>query len=76
VKQTENKTKQILTISQAAQPLGVCAGTLRYWDQSGKLQPIRHPLNGYRLYSRKTLEGLLLKIRDGGVGDKLERLSE
>lgn len=48
-----------LTVSEAAEVLGVTAGTLRYWDRTGKLKPVRHPLNGYRLYRREDLDALL-----------------
>jgi DNA-binding transcriptional MerR regulator len=48
-----------LKVGDAALLLGVTAKTLRNWDRLGKLQPTRHPINGYRLYSRKELEALL-----------------
>lgn len=50
---------QYLTIAQAAEVLGVSAGTLRNWDRQGKLTPRRHPLNRYRLYRRDELHRLL-----------------
>jgi PAS domain S-box-containing protein/excisionase family DNA binding protein len=49
-----------LTVSEAAEYLGVSPWTLRNWDNSGKLRPIRHPVNGYRIYRGEDLE-LLLK---------------
>ena len=48
-----------LTVSEAAARLGVSPSTLRNWDRSGKLKPIRHPVNGYRLYRRQDLDLLL-----------------
>ncbi len=48
-----------LTVGEAAQLLGVSAGTLRNWDRSGKLKPRRHPQNGYRIYLREDLEAVL-----------------
>ena len=50
-----------LTVSEAAQMLGVSGSTLRNWDQSGKLKAARHPLNGYRLYLRDELEKILIE---------------
>lgn len=50
--------EKLLTIQEAAHYLGVCSETLRNWDRSEKLKAIRHPINGYRLYSRAALEHL------------------
>ncbi|WP_194726926.1 MerR family transcriptional regulator [Noviherbaspirillum malthae] len=55
-----------LTVSQAAALLGVSAATLRNWDKSGKLQPLRHPMNGYRLYARADLEALMRQFSHAG----------
>jgi CheY-like chemotaxis protein len=49
----------VLTISEAADFLGVSTATLRNWDRSGKLKPRRHPQNGYRIYLHEDLEALL-----------------
>ncbi len=38
----------MMTISEAAEVLGVCATTLRRWDAAGKFVAQRHPINGYR----------------------------
>ncbi len=48
-----------LTVTEAAGFLGVSPWTLRNWDKAGKLRPIRHPLNGYRIYRQEDLEALL-----------------
>jgi DNA (cytosine-5)-methyltransferase 1 len=53
-----------MTVSQAAQFLGVSASTLRNWDRAGKLVAIRHPVNGYRLYRKEDLIALLRKMED------------
>lgn len=57
---------EFLTVSQAAELLGVTATTLRNWDKSGKLTPVRHPLNGYRLYDRADLEALMRQFSPDG----------
>ncbi len=55
-------TRELMTVKQAAAYLGVSASTLRNWDRAGKLTPRRHPLNGYRLYSRIQLDKLLARL--------------
>lgn len=59
-----------LTVTEAAELLGVTAATLRNWDRAGKLSPRRNPLNGYRLYKREELEAILREVsgaKKGGV---------
>jgi excisionase family DNA binding protein len=51
--------RHYLTVTEAAEYLGVCAKTLRNWDDAAKLPAIRHPVNGYRLYDPEALEALL-----------------
>ena len=53
---------EYLTVGEAAETLGVSRSTLRNWDRAGKLSAYRHPVNGYRLYSRKDIEGLLKQV--------------
>ena len=54
----DSETGRLLTVSEAAAKLGVTPATLRNWDRAGKLKPIRHPLNKYRLYESKVVERL------------------
>jgi len=54
---------EYLTVGEAAEFLGVSPSTLRNWDRAGKLNPRRHPVNGYRLYVKVELERLLKTIR-------------
>lgn len=53
---------ELLTIKAAAELLGVSEQTLRRWDKAGKLRPKRHPMNGYRLYSREAVLALKKQI--------------
>jgi predicted site-specific integrase-resolvase len=53
---------EYLTVRKAAQMLGVSVSTLRNWDRRCKLQPVRHPLNGYRLYRLEDLEAILSTV--------------
>jgi excisionase family DNA binding protein len=54
---------EYLTISEAAEYLGVSTQTLRRWDASGKLRPVRHPASEYRYYRRTDLEPFRLAYR-------------
>ena len=50
---------EFMTVGEAAEFLGVSSWTLRNWDKSGKLTPLRHPKNGYRIYRHEDLHALL-----------------
>lgn len=45
-----------ITISEAAEILGVSAATLRRWDKDGKFISSRHPINKYRVYDKSRVE--------------------
>lgn len=47
-----------VTLAEAASLLGVSRATLRNWDKAGKLNAVRHPINGYRLYAFSALKAL------------------
>lgn len=47
--------KPYYKISEVANLLSVSKDTLRRWDKSGKLTPIRHPINNYRVYHKDQL---------------------
>ena len=57
--QGSSSLDEYLSIGKAAEILCVTNETLRNWDRSGKLKPVRHPVNGYRLYKRADLEALV-----------------
>ena len=61
----ERQLSEYMTVQQAASMLGVSSSTLRNWDRSGKLMAIRHPFNGYRLYLRTELLGILQDVARG-----------
>ena len=48
--------EELLTISQAAEYLGVSLNTLRRWDESGKLAAIKKEGGTHRYYREKDLE--------------------
>jgi MerR family copper efflux transcriptional regulator len=55
-------TIKLITIKQAAKILGVTPLTLRNWDNNGKFQASRHPINNYRVYKLSDIEKLLVEI--------------
>ena len=48
--------KPFLSLSEVADMLSVSKETLRRWDKIGKLKPVRHPMNGYRVYPTGALK--------------------
>mgnify|MGYP004459356539 CR=1 FL=1 len=55
--------QNLMTIAQAAEYIGVTPLTLRNWDKTGKLQAIRNPLNGYRIYDKEELDKFLAQLQ-------------
>ena len=55
--------RDLVTIRQAADMIGVSHATLRNWDRSGKLKAIRNPANRYRLYRREDIEAFLARLQ-------------
>jgi DNA (cytosine-5)-methyltransferase 1 len=47
--------KDFYSLTEVADMLGTTKETLRRWDKSGKLTPVRHPINNYRVYRSKDL---------------------
>lgn len=58
-------TKNLITVKEAAELLGVTPLTLRNWDKSGKLKALRHPLNNYRVYKRADIDKLIEMMESG-----------
>ena len=55
----ETPTPKLITIKQASKILGVTPLTLRNWDNSGKFEASRHPINNYRVYKVDEIQALL-----------------
>jgi DNA-binding transcriptional MerR regulator len=53
------KTKQLVSIGEAALQLGVCIDTLRVWDKMGLLRAIK-TLGNHRRYKQLDIDMLLL----------------
>ena len=62
------RIQEYVTVTRAAEMLGVSASTLRNWDRSGKLKAARNPMNGYRLYRREDIQALLARIQKQTTG--------
>ena len=58
------KLREYLRISDAAKYLGVSPNTLRNWQNAGKVEAVRHPVSGYRLFKRKDLDALLKQVEE------------
>ena len=48
----------VMTVSEASDFLNVHPDTIRRWVDKGQIHSIRHPVNGYRLVSKKSLDEL------------------
>ncbi len=55
-------SNSFLTIKQTAKILGVTPLTLRNWDNSGKFEASRHPINNYRVYKREDVEAFIKEM--------------
>ena len=58
--------EKLLTISEAAEILGVTMQTLRKWDKDGKLTPT-HTLGGHRRYKQTDVDRIVAGMTDGPV---------
>lgn len=62
---------EYLSVSEAAEKLGVCSETIRRWDNDGKLKAKRHPINNYRTYAKDDIEKVsFLSILDASVAEE------
>jgi len=57
------KLSDYLRISEAAEYLGVSPNTLRNWENAGKIEAHRHPMNSYRLFKKEELDALLKQVQ-------------
>ena len=62
----------MLTISQAADELGVSSSWLRFGERLGALPLARRSPNGWRYYTRADIQ----RLRCLGVGERKRRLAE
>ncbi|MET4516406.1 DNA repair protein RadD [Bradyrhizobium sp. i1.4.4] len=60
---SQNDASDFVTLADAAAYIGVSKDTLRRWDSSGKLKPVRRPGSGYRFYARSALEPFRLEYK-------------
>lgn len=50
--------KELFTVKEAAEFLGVSPELLRNWDRTGKVKTRRNSLNNYRVYKLEELQAL------------------
>ena len=65
-------TRDFVKIHEAAELLGVTEQTLRNWDRARKLKPVRHPINGYRMYRVADLHSILGELEPSGAQGAFE----
>lgn len=61
-KKVKEDMNKLITVKKAAEILQVNPETLRRWDNQGKLEAKRHPMNQYRVYKLKEVLKLKEKI--------------
>ena len=59
IKNMKEKSKNLITIGEAAELLGVTVMTLRRWDESGRLLSIRKKTGSHRYYRREDIDVFL-----------------
>lgn len=67
------KLSEYLRISEAAEYLGVSPNTLRNWENAGKIEAHRHPMNSYRLFKKEELDVLLKQVQEPNAPSKKKR---
>lgn len=55
--------KKYLSVSEAADIIGVNPETLRRWDKNGKFKSMRHPINNYRVYSENQVQSFVEEMQ-------------
>jgi DNA (cytosine-5)-methyltransferase 1 len=59
-----DKISDYLTMTQAAEFLGVRVQTLNMWLRTGRIKSYQHPMANYRLYSKEDLEDILRTLKE------------
>src|SRR3989344_5655150 len=54
------QNKDLLSIGEASEYLGISIDTLRRWEKKGRIEPFRSP-GGHRYFDKKTLDDLFGK---------------
>ncbi len=72
----EETSGPIFTISELADELGVTARTIRYYEEVGLIEPIRHEDIAQRLYGVRERGRLKLILRGKRLGFSLTQIKE
>ncbi len=65
-----------LTIHQVAEATGLTAHTLRYYERTGLLRPVRRNSGGHRRYQEMDVDGLLFLSRLRSTGMPIHQVRE
>lgn len=60
----KKRSPEFLTTKEAAKYLNMSPATLRNWDKSGKLKPVRNPYNNYRRYKVQDLDNVIMELNE------------
>ncbi|MDC8001658.1 DNA methyltransferase [Aequorivita todarodis] len=55
--------EKFIKVGEAAKRIGVSTETLRRWDNSGKFESVRHPINNYRVYNESSVNLLMEELQ-------------
>ena len=55
--------EKFIKVGEAAKRIGVSTETLRRWDNSGKFESVRHPINNYRVYHESSVNLLMEELQ-------------
>lgn len=72
----EREDPVLIRIGAAAERVGLSIRTLRYWEEVGLVQPSGRTDGGFRLYSQRDLERLLVVKRMKPLDLTLEEMRE
>jgi DNA (cytosine-5)-methyltransferase 1 len=65
-----------ITLDEASKLIGKSKGTLRRWDNEGKLSAVREPISNYRVYKRQEVESLFADFVDDAIEDTVTNFVE
>lgn len=71
---SKSTSQAAMTISRAAQEIGIGIETIRYYQRIGLIEEPENPTRGYRIYPSETLERLRFILRAKALGFSLAEI--
>lgn len=71
---SKSTSQAAMTISRAAQEIGIGIETIRYYQRIGLIEEPEKPASGYRIYPSETLERLRFILRAKALGFSLAEI--